>query len=408
MPPTDTSSSTSSIRSRPTRPVSTVVKAGRTYYNRADVSVPYPLPVDLVETHRQILFAQLTSLVYDTPVLSRDVLSKPPLRVLELGCGTGWWSATCHQFFKARGHDVEFVGIDIKPLPGSTGGGVGGGGSNSNNSSDTGVADFRWEYVQHDLNQFPWPVPDGAFDLVMARNIALALDGRRYSDTVQEYVRVLRPGGTLELWEHDVTIRALRAPSPTPEVRRGSGSQHAAAAAAAVAADLAKLGLYSAADNASFRPAANPYAAQYNTWLTAALADLELPTMPCSYIDAMFRGHLVDGSEDLETENMTVKRVAIPLCAGPMSWEQQQQQQQRGGSVALGPDQEVIRRTALESFVGMVEAFGPLLQEKSGLSIQADWDAWLGKAKRDWLEGGGFVFGECVELGVWSLKKKAR
>lgn len=373
-------SSTSSSTDRLARPVSTLTKSGRQYLDPSHVSVRYPLPVDLAETHRQIMFAQLTSLIYDTPILSRALLNKPPLRVLEIGCDTGWWSATCHQYFKARGHDVEFVGMDIKPpQPVAVGSGT----------------DLRWEYVQHDVNEVPWPIPDGAFDLVMVRNIALALDGRRYSETVQEYVRVLRPGGTLELWEHDVTLRSLRA--------------DVALAQQAADPDLALLGLYPASDNASFRPAANAFAAQYNAWVTAALADLELPTMPCSYLDSMFRGYLVGGSEDLETENMVVRRIAVPLSAVPMAWEQQQAQapdQKRGsGARTLGPDQEVIRRTALENFVGMVEAFGPLLQEKSGLT-QADWDAWLGKAKRDWMEAGGFAFGECTELGVWSLKKR--
>lgn len=174
--------------------------------------------------------------------------------------------------------------------------------------------------------------------------------------------------------------------------------------------DLTLLGVYPVADSAAFRAAVNPHATQYNTWVTAGLADVELPTVPCSYLDAMFRGHLVGGSEDLNTESMLVKRLAIPLSVAPMVWErdqQQQQQQDRGQGDALGPDQEVIRRTALENFVAMVEAFGPLLQTKSGMS-QADWDVWLGKAKKDWLEGGGFAFGECMELGVWSLKKLMR
>lgn len=395
----DHASSTSSL-SRPTRAIGTVKKSGRTYLSRSDVSVPYPLPVDLAETHRQIMFAQLTSLVYDTPILSRDLLNKPPLRVLELGCDTGWWSATCHQYFQARGYDIEFVGMDIKPPAGGI---------------DDGYrhlgTDFSWEYVQHDLNQYPWPFPDGYFDLVMARNIALALNGRHYSETVQEYVRVLRPGGTLELWEHDTTLRALR-----PEVRhyQQKHQQHqpppsplssSPSPSSSSSSDLTLLGVYPVADSAAFRAAVNPHAAQYNTWVTAGLADVELPTMPCSYLDAMFRGHLVGGSEDLNTESMLVKRLAIPLSVAPIIWERDQQK--RGQGEALGPDQEVIRRTALENFVAMVEAFGPLLQAKSGMG-QADWDVWLGKAKKDWLEGGGFAYGECMELGVWSLKKHMR
>lgn len=391
----DHASSTSSLSlTRARRPIGTVKKAGRTYLSRTDVSVPYPLPVDLAETHRQILFAQLTALVYDTPILAGDFdVPLPPRRVLELGCDTGWWSAACHEHLRARGHRgaVEFVGMDIKP-PSAGGLGL------------DAEADASWEYVQHDLNQHPWPFPDGAFDLVMARNIALALDGRHYSETVQEYVRVLRPGGTLELWEHDITLRALR-----PEVRhyrqqqqQQQQEQREQSSPPPPSKDLAVLGVYPVADSAAFRAAVNPHATQYNTWVTAGLADVELPTMPCSYLDAMLRGHLVGASEDLDTEGMLVKRLAIPLSVRPMAWERDHEGE--GEVEALGPDQEVIRRTALENFVAMVEAFGPMLQAKSGMD-PSDWDLWLGKAKRDWLEGGGFAFGECMEVGVWSLKK---
>lgn len=364
--------STSSIRSRPSpspRRNNTESKEGRTYLEAATSSVPYPLPIDLAETHRQIIFAQLTSMIYTTPILSKDLLANPPLRVLELGCDTGWWSASCHQYFDARGHRVEFVGMDIKaPTAGLDG-----------YYAQMGM---DWEYVQHDLNEAPWPLATASFDLVMARNLALALDPRAYSKTVMEYMRVLKPGGILEAWEHDYNIRSMR-----PRIQERSAEE-----------GLEELGLYPVCDNGDFGPAANSYAAQLNSWITAGFAAMLMPPMPCSYLQAMFGGHLVEGTEDLDITH--VKRVAIPLNLEATRWEKTKD----GTPRVLNGDQAVVRRTALESFITMVDALEPLIRAASGQS-QAGWDAWLNKAKRNWLEEGGLAFGECLEMGAWSVKK---
>lgn len=358
---TTTSTSTSSSRSLPGRHGSTVSKAGRTHLDSTGLSAAYPLPVDLLETNRQIMFAKLTTTIYDTLILDRDLLQdRPPLRVLELGCDTGWWSAAAHQHFHGRGHTAEFVGMDLKaPLPGA--------------ETYYSALGMRWSYIQHDLNNTPWPVADASFDLVMARNITLALDGSGYSAIVQEYVRVLKPGGTLELWEHDTTIRALKKQDAAPDAR----------------------GVYPGLDNAHFGPARNRFVAQYNAWLTAGLADVRLPTVPCSYIEAMFGGHLVESSDELDM--VCTRRVAVPLGA---SEEEEEEEEEPDG------EHEVIRRTALENFVRMVEAFEPLLRAASGLS-QKSWDDWLNEARKDWWLGGGFASGECLELGAWSLRRKS-
>lgn len=357
--------STLSSLGRPSRPNNTEKKIGREYLDAATSSVPYPLPIDLTETHRQIIFAQLMDMIYDTPILSNELMNKPPLRVLELGCDTGWWSATCHQYFAARGHHIEFVGLDIKApidIEGSY--------------RQLGM-DF--EYVQHDLNQAPWPFENESFDLIMARNIALALDPRKYSSVVLEYGRLLKPNGTLEIWEHDFTVRSMR-----PKIQEHAG-------------DLEQLGLYPVLDNAEFGPATDPYITQLNTWVTNGFAELLLPTLPCSYIQSMFTGNLVEGSEAFDI--VDVKRVAIPLNLDSVVWETK-------GKVprTLSDDQMVIRRTALENFIEMVEALEPFVRSASGKS-QSAWDAWLSKAKWNWLKNDGLAFGECLELGVWSVKK---
>lgn len=360
----DTTTTSSSL-GRPSRPNNTERKIGRIYLDAATSSVPYPLPIDLAETHRQIIFAQLMDMIYDTPILSSELLNKPPLRVLELGCDTGWWSATCHQYFADRGHHIEFVGMDIKASIGI-----------EHSYRQLGM-DF--EYVQHDLNQAPWPFEDGSFDLIMARNIALALDPRHYSKTVLEYGRLLKPGGTLEIWEHDFTVRSMR-----PKIQEHTG-------------DLDTLGLYPVLDNAAFGPATDPYITELNTWVTAGFAELLLPTMPCSYIQAMFSGRLVEGSELLDIAD--VKRVAIPLAQQSTVWETKEKMPR-----ILKDDQVVIRRTALENFIEMIEALEPFIRTASGKS-QSAWDAWLCKAKMNWLQNDGFTFGECLELGAWSVKK---
>lgn len=335
----------------------------------------YPLPIDLHQTHSDILNSELNCLIFGGPFLTKSFDDSLPLRVLELCCDTGWWSATtdCHFQQQHNGHRAEFVGLDVKPIP-------------------TGVeaayreSGMKWQFIQHDINDLPWPMADGSFDLVMARNLCLTLDCTKYSETVQEYVRVLKPGGILELWEQDTTIRALR-----PKVRDR--------AAEPISVELAQLGLYPVLDNSAFGRAADCHVADFNGWIKSGLADLRLPTEPCSYIEAMFGAHLVEGSEKLEMQ--IKKRAAVPLAGEPLIWEMDGSRPRE-----LGNDQKAVRCMALEGLIALVEAFQPVLRTKSGAN-QAAWDAWLDKAKKDWLAKGGFAKGECLEFGAWSLRKRS-
>lgn len=342
------------------------MKEGRPYLNGKDTPFIYPLPVDLTETNRHIMLAYLTSAVYETPVLSPELLQNPPRRVLEVGCDSGFWSAVCHQYFQSKGYQVSFVGIDIKPPRAGT------------SECYEGMG-MDWEYIQHDLREPEWPIADGSVDLVMARNLSLVFNGSCYSRASSEYVRVLRPGGTLEVWEHDFAIRSLK-----PQVQAEDNE------------DLAHLGVYPVGTTNSLGPALNPYVLEYNAWLNAALGDLGLTPMPSALNVSLLAGCLVEGADALE--GMVSKRLAVPLMA--LRWESM-----GGKRRVLTNAQAAIRQSALDSFNGMVEAFEPLLRRVNRKNDD-EWQDWLERAKKSWMLGTGLSLGECLEFGALSLKKK--
>lgn len=340
-------------------------KEGRPYLNGMNSPFTYPLPVDLTETNRHIMLALLTSAVFETPLLSPELLENPPRRVLEVGCDSGYWSAVCHQYFQSKGHQASFIGIDIKP-------------PNGINECYKSMG-MDWKYIQYDLREPEWPVEDGSIDLVMTRNMALVFNASSYSRASSEYVRVLRPGGTLEVWEHDFVIRSV---TPQAQAEDNEG--------------LAHLGIYPVGNTASLGPSVNPYVVDYNIWLKPALEDSGLSPMPCPLFISLLAGCMVEGADELE--GMIVKRLAIPLTA--LKWERED-----GEKLVLTNTQAAIRQTALGSFIGMVEAFEPLLR-KSNRKNDDEWQEWLERAKKDWMQGNGLSFGECIEFGALSLRKK--
>jgi SAM-dependent methyltransferase len=106
-----------------------VLRSGRAYLN--DATLPYPLPVDLAELHRQSLRTLLLIQVFGGPVCSPSLAARPPQRVLEVGCGSGFWSMMCHRYFVKKGHaNISFTGIDIGPMATPSAAAAGRSGSN--------------------------------------------------------------------------------------------------------------------------------------------------------------------------------------------------------------------------------------------------------------------------------------
>ncbi|TFB00060.1 hypothetical protein CCMA1212_008159 [Trichoderma ghanense] len=374
-----------------------VQRNGRTFLN--DHTLAYPLPSDLTELHRQVLRTMLLIQVIGAPVLSPGLIKKPPQRVLEIGCGSGFWSTMCHHYFKSRGHGgISFTGIDIAPLAPDNSS------STSNDAMKPG-ADMQWRFIQHDLRQMPWPMASDEYDLVMVKDVSYAVTNKMMPAFIEECVRMVKPGGTLEVWESDHAIRSLRPHVPTSTVSVEDAEEQAAAAS---------LGAYVINPQTPLSVPSNNYIAEYNSWLSRALERLDINPLPCTVIGPT----LLQEYETLG--DVRSRRIALPLSE--FRWEKEgiggvvttdakpeskgkEPPTPRLEKKTLTPGQIALRQTALLTQVQEIQALEPILREVSGKS-QDEWDMWLTKMMSDLMDESGTALGECLEFGAWYAKKK--
>ncbi|RYP69554.1 hypothetical protein DL771_006069 [Monosporascus sp. 5C6A] len=392
-----------------------VVRNNRTYIS--DPTLQYPLPVDLTELHRQSLRTLLLFQLFGGPITSPAFSSKPPTRVLEVGCGSGFWSMMCHRYFAQHGHsNISFTGLDIVPLAGT--------GPDPNSKPDK---DMKWRFVQHDIRRTPWPLSDGEFDLIMVKDMALSGAVGFQAGNMEEFHRLLKPGGVLEVWETDHAIRMLRPHTPkanTSTVPRLDDPDSDSSDEEDEEDDATRLGAYVMTANTPLSAPLNPFLVEYNGWVTKALESRGLSAAPCTLVGPW----LLQEAEDLM--DVRSKRLAVPLSE--VRWEREgvggvvtkdgksyidsmkgkakAGADIKGGKPAgktLTASQAALRRTALETVVGLVHSFEPILREVSGKS-QDEWDNWTGKMMNDMLQEGGTSWGECLEVGAWSARKRKK
>ncbi|CZR68951.1 related to SAM binding motif containing protein [Phialocephala subalpina] len=360
-----------------------------------DMSLPYPLPCDLAEIHRQILRTMLLCQVFNGPVCSPAFATKPPKRVLEVGCGTGFWSIMCHRHFSQRGFSsISFTGIDIAPL------------APRMDSDD----DMNWRFVQHDLRRVPLPFREDEFNLVMIKDMSLTtpMTVDTQQTYIDEYLRILKPGGTLEIWDGDHSLRMLlpHAPPSTKVDDEESEDEEQVRTNA--------MGTYTVTTQTPLAAPQNAFLNDYNTWISKAFEARKLNPMPCT----SFRPMLLQEPDLTEIDS---RRLAIPL--GEVRWEREGV----GGAVTQGTNghaissskgkareadrktltagQAALRRTALMTVVQMIESLEPFLREASGKG-QDEWDRWQGNMMNDLLKQNGTSWGECLEVGAWWARKK--
>lgn len=365
---------------------------GRRYLR--DPSLAYPLPCDLPEIHRQTLRTMLLCQVFNGPTCSSAFNSRPPKRVLEVACGTGFWSVMCHKHFAHKGHSsIQFTGIDIAPL------------APRMDADD----DMNWRFVQHDLRKTPLPFRDEEFSLIMVKDMSMILstkDNERSQALMDEYLRILKPGGVLEVWDGDHTIRMLLSHAP-PATQDEDNSNQAHKQIYTNA-----MGAYTITPQTPLATPQNQYLIDYNTWISKALETRGLPPMPCTSIRAM----LLQEAEVLE--QIESRRLAIPL--GEVRWEREgvggpatstngldgsRGKAKEADRKHLTPGQAALRRTALMSIIQLVQSLEPLLKEASGKNMD-EWDRWHGNLMTDLLKNNGTSWGECLEVGAWWAKKK--
>lgn len=268
--------------------------------------------------------------------------------------------------------------------------------------------DMNWRFVQHDLRRVPFPFRDDEFNLVMIKDMSLTTPTTDMQQTyIDEYLRILKPGGTLEIWDGDHSLRMLlpHAPPSTKVDDEESEDEEQVRTNA--------MGTYTLTTQTPLAAPQNTFLNDYNIWVSKALETRKLNPMPCT----TFRPMLLQESDLTEIDS---RRLAIPL--GEVRWEREGV----GGAVTQGTNGHVIsskgkareadrrtltasqaalRRTALMTVVQMIESLEPLLREASGKG-QDEWDRWQGNMMNDLLKQNGTSWGECLEVGAWWARKK--
>ncbi len=365
---------------------------GRRYLR--DSTIVYPLPCDLAEIHRQTLRTLLLCQVFNGPICSPAFNNKPPKRILEVGCGTGFWSIMCHRHFSQRGSSsISFTGIDIAPLA-------------PRMDSDN---DMNWKFVQHDLRRAPLPFRDEEFNFIMIKDMSMAIPTTGMQQTlIDEYIRILKPGGSLEIWDGDHSLRMLlpHAPPSTKESDDESEDEEQVHTNA--------MGTYTLTTQTPLASPQNTFLNDYNGWISKALESKNLSPMPCTAMLPMLH------QESEQLTEIDSRRLAIPL--GEVRWEREGvggavTQSTNGHAISskgkakeasgrtLTPGQAALRRTALMTIVQMIESLEPILREASGKG-QDEWDRWQGNMMNDLLKQNGTSWGECLEVGAWWARKK--
>jgi len=310
------------------------------------------------ELQRQSLHTFLASNAFGKPLCSPHILNNPPQKVLDIGCGSGYWASCCHDYFEGLGFPkASFTGVDIVPM-----------------APDLRKHGMDWQFIQYDLRKVPLPFKDGVFDLVLMKDLSLVIPlGAPSQRLIDEVIRVLKPGGTLEIWDSDHNIRSVL-PHPPPQTpRRPEDAERAGLTATHLITPATP-----------FSMAENKYLQNANKWVQEALDRRKLSPMPCSRVAST----LLQEPDTLR--DVDYRRIAIPL--GENAGE------------TLTEEQAALRYTALMVVVQFIENLEPLLKEVSGKNVE-EWRRWWDWMMADLIENSGAANGECLEIGAWWAKK---
>jgi SAM-dependent methyltransferase len=336
--------------------------------------------------------------VFGSPFCNPNFEDRPPKRVLDVCCGSGLWTTLCHQFFVREGwENVQFFGIDLVPC-----------------APELEKQGINWQFVQHDIRKKPYPFPSEHFDFIFIKDTGLCTNAAQLqADPLTEPLRLLKPGGTLEIWDSDYIFRTLLPDPPTAPNTTDEDQDHAD-----------RTATFTVFPGTPFTKAQNTYLQDYNTWAQRAFDKRRLTGIPCAFIGLAFSAE----SDSFQAGGS--RRIAIPL--GETRWEREgvgganrARKHSRRSSTSEEPEntspermknpererktldqkQLSLRQTALLTVVQMIESLEPMLMEASGKS-RDEWDRWWAAMTHDLLEMKGTWSGECLEIGAWWGQKK--
>ncbi|CAG8678872.1 7247_t:CDS:2, partial [Cetraspora pellucida] len=151
---------------------------GRRFYGIKDAI--YHLPNDEDEQDRlhlqHFLIRYLFQSNFSSPI--EHILDKPGTKILDIGCGPGSWSfdiATTYPF-------VEVIGLDMSPHQPSY------------------IKPKNFTFIKANVLE-GLPFEDNTFDFVFQRCMIFGYPNEEWPNVMNELVRVLKPGGYLELCE---------------------------------------------------------------------------------------------------------------------------------------------------------------------------------------------------------------
>jgi ubiquinone/menaquinone biosynthesis C-methylase UbiE len=147
-------------------------------------NVPYALPKDAQEVNR----LDFQHYIYRHVLRGNFLVPlSQPSAILDVACGTGVWGKEMAQQFP----NTRIVGFDLEDIKAS------------------GPLPHNYEFVRGNLlNGLPFA--DNSFDCVHQRLVlASAVPFSRWMDVFKELLRVVRPGGWLELPEVGVEVNPL-------------------------------------------------------------------------------------------------------------------------------------------------------------------------------------------------------
>ncbi|KAI5309064.1 hypothetical protein KEM55_004169, partial [Ascosphaera atra] len=167
-----------------------IPRGGRTWIG--DPTQAYPLPCDPPEISRQTLHTVCVSDCFGGLFCSPYFKEKPPQRVLEVACGAGVWTHMLHNHFKEKGYgDIEYHGVDIVDI-----------------APDFRKQGINWTFNQVDLREEKLPYPEEYFDFIFVKDTSLIYTIA--PSTAELWLKHLKRGGVIEVWESDHVFRWRR------------------------------------------------------------------------------------------------------------------------------------------------------------------------------------------------------